>query len=391
MQRVAIARALVRRPKALLMDEPIGALDAKLREGMRAELKRLHIENSATTVYVTHDQVEAMALADRIAIMNEGVLQQVGAPAEVYRNPANLFVAQFVGSPVMNVVEAVVMPHPGRGGPARRRRWQPSGSRCAACLRRSEQRWRRGHTRRSPRRRPGSFASLSSTASRMEAHFIEPLGAYDIVDLKLGRQFSARAQRRGFVPGRAIWSGWSSTRPNSTSSIPRRATPSDTGAVNSIWPRQARNGSSSPSAAIRHSRSQPRDRGRTVLRAPWADGCREDDDAAADRRAGEAELRLDQHRSSVGRWLGRRRARRGARLAAILAVSALHRASEPRVSAEVAHAPSVEGRDRRAGRARCARSCASSTCSSARPTGSRAGRCSASRSAARSFAARRSF
>src|SRR5437868_7418860 len=106
MQRVAIGRALVRRPKALLMDEPIGALDAKLREEMRSELKRLHIENDATTVYVTHDQVEAMALADRIAIMNEGVLQQVGSPSEVYHRPANLFVAQFVGSPVMNISKA---------------------------------------------------------------------------------------------------------------------------------------------------------------------------------------------------------------------------------------------------------------------------------------------
>src|SRR5207237_1757080 len=87
MQRIAIGRALVRRPKALLMDEPIGALDAKLREEMRSELKRLHLENAATTVYVTHDQVEAMALADRIAVMDEGVLQQVGAPAEVYLHP----------------------------------------------------------------------------------------------------------------------------------------------------------------------------------------------------------------------------------------------------------------------------------------------------------------
>src|SRR6185369_2447212 len=108
MQRVTIGRALVRRPAAMLMDEPIGALDAKLREEMRSELKRLHIENDATTVYVTHDQVEAMALADRIAIMNEGVLQQVGSPSEVYRYPANLFVAQFVGSPVMNVSKARV-------------------------------------------------------------------------------------------------------------------------------------------------------------------------------------------------------------------------------------------------------------------------------------------
>src|SRR6476646_883799 len=108
MQRVAIGRALVRRPKAMLMDEPIGALDAKLREEMRTELKRLHLQNESTTVYVTHDQVEAMSLADRIAIMNEGVLQQVGTPDDVYHHPANLFVAQFVGSPIMNIAPAAL-------------------------------------------------------------------------------------------------------------------------------------------------------------------------------------------------------------------------------------------------------------------------------------------
>src|SRR5215468_1845813 len=108
MQRVAVGRALVRRPKAMLMDEPIGALDAKLREEMRTELKRLHLENGSTTIYVTHDQVEAMSLADRIAIMNEGVLQQVGTPDDVYHHPSNLFVAQFVGSPVMNIAPAVL-------------------------------------------------------------------------------------------------------------------------------------------------------------------------------------------------------------------------------------------------------------------------------------------
>ena len=108
MQRVAIGRALVRRPKAMLMDEPIGALDAKLREEMRAEIKRLHLKQGSTTIYVTHDQVEAMSLADRIVIMHEGVLQQVGSPSEVYAHPANLFVAQFVGSPVMNVADGTV-------------------------------------------------------------------------------------------------------------------------------------------------------------------------------------------------------------------------------------------------------------------------------------------
>ena len=105
MQRVTIGRALVRRPAAMLMDEPIGALDAKLREEMRTELRRLHVENDSTTVYVTHDQVEAMAMADKIGIMNDGLLQQYDSPDTVYDHPANLFVAQFVGSPIMNVAD----------------------------------------------------------------------------------------------------------------------------------------------------------------------------------------------------------------------------------------------------------------------------------------------
>jgi multiple sugar transport system ATP-binding protein len=105
MQRVALGRAMVRRPKAFLMDEPIGTLDAKFREVMRTELKRLHIDIGATTVYVTHDQVEAMSMGDRIAVMSKGRLQQVGKPDEVYDNPANLFVANFIGSPGMNFVD----------------------------------------------------------------------------------------------------------------------------------------------------------------------------------------------------------------------------------------------------------------------------------------------
>ncbi len=107
MQRVALGRAMVRRPKAFLMDEPIGTLDAKFREVMRTELKRLHIDIGATTVYVTHDQVEAMSMGDRIAVMNLGELQQVGKPAEVYDNPVNLFVANFIGSPGMNFIDVV--------------------------------------------------------------------------------------------------------------------------------------------------------------------------------------------------------------------------------------------------------------------------------------------
>ncbi len=103
-QRVALARALVRRPAAFLMDEPLGALDADFRETMRAEIKRLHIIQHATTVYVTHDQIEAMAMGDRIVVMSAAEIQQVGTPGEVYDNPANLFVARFIGSPGMNLV-----------------------------------------------------------------------------------------------------------------------------------------------------------------------------------------------------------------------------------------------------------------------------------------------
>jgi multiple sugar transport system ATP-binding protein len=104
-QRVALARALVRRPKVFLFDEPLSNLDAKLRCDTRAELKRLHRELSVTTIYVTHDQEEAMTLGDRIAVLRHGRLQQCGAPLDVYRHPANRFVAGFIGTPSMNFIE----------------------------------------------------------------------------------------------------------------------------------------------------------------------------------------------------------------------------------------------------------------------------------------------
>jgi multiple sugar transport system ATP-binding protein len=106
-QRVALGRALVRRPKAFLLDEPIGTLDAKFREEMRSELKKLHVDIGATTVYVTHDQVEAMSMGDKVVIMNQGLLQQVGTPGEIYHSPNNLFVANFIGSPGMNFINCV--------------------------------------------------------------------------------------------------------------------------------------------------------------------------------------------------------------------------------------------------------------------------------------------
>jgi multiple sugar transport system ATP-binding protein len=106
-QRVAMGRAIVRRPKAFLFDEPLSNLDARLREHMRAEIKKLHRELGATSIYVTHDQIEAMTLADRIVAMNGGHVQQVGSPLELYDRPANLFVAGFIGSPAMNMFPAL--------------------------------------------------------------------------------------------------------------------------------------------------------------------------------------------------------------------------------------------------------------------------------------------
>jgi multiple sugar transport system ATP-binding protein len=101
---VAMGRAIVREPRAFLMDEPLSNLDAKLRVEMRAEIARLQRELNVTTIYVTHDQVEAMTLGDRVAIMRDGVLQQVAKPQELYDRPRNLFVAEFIGSPAMNLV-----------------------------------------------------------------------------------------------------------------------------------------------------------------------------------------------------------------------------------------------------------------------------------------------
>jgi multiple sugar transport system ATP-binding protein len=108
-QRVALGRAIVRKPKCFLMDEPLGALDTEMREAMIRELRALHDRLGATTVYVTHDQLEAMAMADMIAVMNNGIVEQVASPRDIYDRPASLFVADFIGSPPMNFL-------PFRGG-----------------------------------------------------------------------------------------------------------------------------------------------------------------------------------------------------------------------------------------------------------------------------------
>lgn len=108
-QRVAVGRAIVRKPKVFLFDEPLSNLDAKLRVEMRAELKKLHERLQATIIYVTHDQVEAMTLGDRIVVMKDGIIQQIGTPIEIYNKPANKFVAGFIGSPPMNFINGKII------------------------------------------------------------------------------------------------------------------------------------------------------------------------------------------------------------------------------------------------------------------------------------------
>lgn len=202
MQRVAIGRALVRRPKALLMDEPIGALDAKLREQMRAEIKRLHIARNSTSVYVTHDQVEAMSLADRIVVMHDGVLQQVGAPDEVYLHPSNLFVAQFVGSPVMNVTDVSVK---GAGTDAILR----IGSAAEFTVPSATVAHLNGAATKLGIRPEAVLLSNKPDAGYVETATtnVEPLGSYDIVDVQVGDATLRARCDAGFVRGKGerVW------------------------------------------------------------------------------------------------------------------------------------------------------------------------------------------
>ena len=145
-QRVALGRAIVREPQAFLMDEPLSNLDAKLRVEMRAYIARLHQELGTTTLYVTHDQTEAMTMGDRVAVMRDGRLEQVDAPQELYDRPANLFVAAFIGSPAMNLLRGRLELLEGQGAgrarrpaprPPRRGAGRPAGARAAGSTRRS--------------------------------------------------------------------------------------------------------------------------------------------------------------------------------------------------------------------------------------------------------------
>jgi multiple sugar transport system ATP-binding protein len=205
MQRVAIGRALVRRPKALLLDEPIGSLDAKLREAMRVELKRLHFENGSTSIYVTHDQVEAMSLADRIVVMHDGALQQVGTPTDVYLNPANLFVAQFIGSPVMNISATRVSE---ANGSAQVALDGESFDLPRELLGMLEQKQATGDLSLGVRPEGVLVSRDDKPGYRpAEAHIIQPFGGFDIVDLKVGQKTLRARTSSGYVgkAGTQVW------------------------------------------------------------------------------------------------------------------------------------------------------------------------------------------
>ncbi len=203
-QRVALGRALVRNPQAFLMDEPLSNLDAKLRVQMRAELKRFHLELHATVIYVTHDQLEAVTMADRIAVMHLGVLQQYATPDEIYNRPVNTFVAGFIGSPAMNLLwgdvttrdgQAVIAGEGGwilplEAGPARRA-LASSGQVIAGI--------RHGHVR----------LSLTPQPDWMEGrvYTVEPTGDLTFVHLKLGDHLFVASDHADFraAPDAPIW------------------------------------------------------------------------------------------------------------------------------------------------------------------------------------------
>ncbi|MDZ5648230.1 sn-glycerol-3-phosphate ABC transporter ATP-binding protein UgpC [Nitrospirillum sp. BR 11828] len=193
-QRVAMGRAIVRQPKAFLFDEPLSNLDARLREQMRYEIRKLHRELGATSVYVTHDQVEAMTMADRIVALNDGAIQQVGGPQDLYDTPANLFVAGFLGSPPMNFLDATLAPDGALvvEGQTLARVPPPAGPRPAGLV-------------------PGAAVTLGLRPERLalttptdgvpaRVDLVEPTGTGQVVHLALGAQ-----RLKLFTMGGAAW------------------------------------------------------------------------------------------------------------------------------------------------------------------------------------------
>jgi ABC-type sugar transport system ATPase subunit len=194
-QRVALGRALIRRPQVLLMDEPLTNLDAKLRSEMRAELKHLQREQKVTTIYVTHDQVEAMALGDRITVMNKGCIQQVGTPMEVYRHPANLFVAGFLGTPPMSLIRCDLIQQNGHVRAASGRFAVDLPERVAVALRaRSDLRNVVVGLRPEAVHLALQQPAPESAACPADVYAVEPLGDENIIDLRIGSSQVATAE-----------------------------------------------------------------------------------------------------------------------------------------------------------------------------------------------------
>jgi multiple sugar transport system ATP-binding protein len=194
-QRVAMGRAIVRDPQVFLFDEPLSNLDAKLRVQMRIEIKELHQRLKTTTVYVTHDQIEAMTMADKIVVMHDGIVEQIGAPLELYDHPANLFVAGFIGSPSMNFLKGIVrangkLEFEGPGGARLPLAKAPNGSDGRAAVYGV---------------RPEHFV-IADDGAEMTIQVVEPTGSETQIVAKLGEQdlIAAFRERHQFKPGEKI-------------------------------------------------------------------------------------------------------------------------------------------------------------------------------------------
>jgi multiple sugar transport system ATP-binding protein len=189
-QRIALARAIVRDPAAFLMDEPLSNLDARLRMTMRGEIKRLCHRLGTTTLYVTHDQAEALTMADLIAVMREGELQQVATPEDIYDRPANRFVAMFVGSPPMNVLKAAI----GESG------LHVAGATLPLAHERREKCLAGAVTEAGIRPEDVRFVELGQDAVIAgEVYVVEPMGNETLVDVRVGRERLAVRAPRGFT------------------------------------------------------------------------------------------------------------------------------------------------------------------------------------------------
>jgi multiple sugar transport system ATP-binding protein len=192
-QRVAVGRAIVRKPKVFLFDEPLSNLDAKLRVQMRVELKKLHERLQTTIIYVTHDQVEAMTMGDRIVVMKDGLKQQVGPPLELYFKPANRFVAGFIGSPAMNFIEGEF------GSEGGGLYFQAPGVRLRVPGEKAER--MRGYGKRGvifgirPEDLPEAACAVSGETVEAVVEVMEPLGSEVYLDVKIGeKSLIARAE-----------------------------------------------------------------------------------------------------------------------------------------------------------------------------------------------------